>query len=64
MGAVSKSWRIALITLVWAVALFLCVLPSLWPPFGHFLDAEQWPLGAATGWMAHGAWIRSRKRRG
>jgi len=63
MGGVSKSWSRALITLVWVVAAALCVLSSLWPPFGHFLDIEQWPLGAATGWIAHGAWIRTRKRR-
>jgi hypothetical protein len=62
MRGVSKSWRVALTTLVWVAAAFLCVLSSLWPPAGHFLDAEQWPLGALTGWIAHGAWIRSRKR--
>ena len=64
MGGVSKSWSRALITFVWVVAAALCVLSSLWPPFGHFLDIEQWPLGAATILHAPGTCERTEARSG
>jgi hypothetical protein len=60
---VSKPLSIALIALVWIVAAGLCALPSLWPPYAHFLSLEQWPLGALTGWVARGAVIRLRRSR-
>ncbi len=62
MGDVSKSWSNTLIALVWVVAAGLCALTWLWPSFGHFLDGEQWPMGALTGWTAHAAWAEARRR--
>ena len=54
--SVSKSKKIALIALVWAVAAFLCVLPSLWPWYHHLIAAplyqayELEATGIITGW--------------
>jgi len=56
----SKRKRWALIAAVWACAITVMVLNSASPAFARFWDAELFPIGALTGWLAHGSWMRRR----
>ena len=61
--AVTTRWRVALITLTWVIAAFVCYLLTVWPAFRHLFGLETLPLGWVTGWMAHAGYANRRKRR-
>lgn len=63
MGDVSKRLTWALIALTWVTAGAVCYLLTVWPAFRHAWGLEQFPLGAAAGWITRGSVQRCARRR-
>ncbi len=58
----SNRLRYALIILAMAVAVAVNILTWVFPSTaGAWNEREAWPIGLATGWLAHTVYVRRKK---